>query len=132
MNGCFFQQFLRQTLTWFLFRHRKTLFLRSLIFKPTERGSVLLKNSKRDFQNSPPFESSTCLYVKINGNSEFFQYFNFYTNFLKKENIFQRTRVPLFSWNTTSPYETALSAASRRTNKMGSTKWTYRKNLLLL
>ena len=129
MNGCFFQQFLRQTLTWFLFRHRKTLFLRSLIFKPTERGSVLLKNSKRDFQNSPPFESSTCLYVKINGNSEFFQYFNFYTNFLKKENIFQRTRVPFFSF---FPYKTALSAASLRTNKMGSAKWTYCKDLSLL
>ena len=37
---------------------------------------VLLKNSTRDFWNSPPFERSTCFYVTITGNFENFQYFN--------------------------------------------------------
>ena len=38
--------------------HWKTLFLRGLILKQTERACALLKNGFRDFQNSPPFERS--------------------------------------------------------------------------
>ena len=50
----------------------ETLFLRGFIFKPTERAKVLLKNGFRDFKNSPPFERSTCFYVTISENFEYF------------------------------------------------------------
>ena len=43
-----------------------------------------------DFQNSPPFEKSACFYVTMAGNFERFQCFNFETNFLEKENFFQK------------------------------------------
>ena len=51
----------------------KILYLRGFILKATERASVLLKNSIRDFQNSPPFERSACFYVKITKNFEHLQ-----------------------------------------------------------
>ena len=58
MNGCSFQQDLRQNLGWFLSSHWKTLFLSDFILKPTERAQVLPKNGTSYFQNSPPFERS--------------------------------------------------------------------------
>ena len=73
------------------------LFLRVFILKPTERAWVLLKNGTRDFQNSPPFERSACFYVTISESFKRFQYFNFETNFLENENLFQKTGVPFFS-----------------------------------
>ena len=72
-------------------------FLSGFIFKSTERGLVLLKNGTTDFQNSPPFERSWCLYVTISENIEHVQYFNFETDFLENENFFQKAGVPLFS-----------------------------------
>ena len=51
----------------------KILYLRGFILKATERAPVLLKNSIRDFQNSPPFERSACFYVKITKNFEHLQ-----------------------------------------------------------
>ena len=68
--------------------HSKTLFLRRFILKPTERAWVLLKNSTRDFQDSPPFERSACFYLTITGNFERCQFFNFETDFLENENLF--------------------------------------------
>ena len=67
-----------------------------------------------DFQNSPPFERLACFYVTITGNFERFQYFNFETIFLKNENLFQKTGVPLsFASNrienTIFEYKTAIS-----------------------
>ena len=50
-----------------------------------------------DFQNSPPFKRSACFYKKISGKIERFQYFDFETDFLKTENLFQKTGVSLFS-----------------------------------
>ena len=50
-----------------------------------------------DFQNSPPFEKSTCFYVTISENLKRFQYFNFDTDFLDNEMLFLKTEVPLFS-----------------------------------
>ena len=47
-------------------------FNRGFILKPTERVSVLLKNSTRVFQNSPPLERSTCFYVTIRQNFQRF------------------------------------------------------------
>ena len=42
---------------------------------------------------------SACFNVTITGNFERFQYFNFETDFLEKENLFQKTGVKFFSWN---------------------------------
>ena len=50
-----------------------------------------------EFQNSSPFERSVCFYMTISGNFERFQYFNFETDFLENENLFQKTGVPFFS-----------------------------------
>ena len=50
-----------------------------------------------DFQNSPPFERSTCVYVTISESFKHFKYFNFETNFLENENLFQKSGVPLCS-----------------------------------
>ena len=73
-------------------------FLRGFIFKPTGRAWVLLKNGTRDFQNSPPCESLACFYVTISESFKRFQYFNFETDFLENEDLFQKTGVPFFSW----------------------------------
>ena len=59
------------------------------------------------------------------------------TKFLKNKIIFQKT-VPLQYHflaestrieNATFTYKTVLSEANIRTNRMGSTKWTYHKEL---
>ena len=50
-----------------------------------------------DFKNSPPFERSACFYMTNSGSFEHFQYFNFETDFLENENLFQKTGVPFFS-----------------------------------
>ena len=72
------------------------LFLRGFILQPTERAQVHLKNVTKDFQNSPPFERSACFYVIFSGNFERFQLFNFETDFLENENLFQKTGVCAF------------------------------------
>ena len=77
--------------------HWKTLFLRGFILRPAERAQVLLKKGTMDFQNSPPFERSVCFYVTISESFKRFQYFNFETNFLENENLFQKTGVAFFS-----------------------------------
>ena len=97
MNGCSSPQVLQQNLGWFLSEHWDTLFLRGFILKLTERAMILLQNGTTDFQNSPPFERSGCFYVTISGNFERLQYFNYETNFLENENLFQKTGVPFFS-----------------------------------
>ena len=94
MNGCFFQQVLRQNFSFCL--NTGKLFCRGLI--PTERAWVFLKNGTRDFQINPPFERSACFYVTSSENFEHFQCFNFETDFLENENFFQKTGVPIFSW----------------------------------
>ena len=73
------------------------IFLRGLILKSTERAQVLPKNGTKGFQNSPPFERLACFYMTISGNFASFQYFNFKTEFLKNENLFQKTGVPFFT-----------------------------------
>ena len=71
--------------------------------------------------------------VTTTGTFEHFQDFNFETNFLKKENLFQKNWGTVFLIesteieNATFPYKTALSEANVKTNKMGNTKWTYHK-----
>ena len=71
--------------------------------------------------------------MKTTGIFERFQYFNFKTNFLKNLNPFQKKMEYFFLVestkleNATFPCKTALSKANVKTNKMGSTKWTYHK-----
>ena len=91
MNGCSFQQVLQQNLGLFLPEHEETLFIRDFILKPTEGAQALLKNDSRDFQNSSPFRRSACFYVTIIENFERFQYFDFETDFLENEKLFQKT-----------------------------------------
>ena len=61
-----------------------------------------------------------------------FQYFNFETNFVENENLFQKTGVPFLVEATKieiTPFllKTALSEANVKTNRMATTKWTYHK-----
>ena len=63
---------------------------------------------------------------------EFFQYFNFETSFLKNENLFKKMENRFLVEsdrieNATFSYKTALTEANVKTNRMGSTKWTYHK-----
>ena len=37
------------------------------------------------------------MFPTVSGNFELFQYFNFETNFLENENVYQKTGVPFFS-----------------------------------
>ena len=48
---------------------------------------------------------------------------NDFLNFLKNANPFESTKID----NISFPYKTALSEANVKTNRMGSTKWTYHK-----
>ena len=83
MHGCSFQQLLRQIWVGLRLNTGKRFFL----------GIGSSKKDTSDFQNSPPFERLTCFYVTISGIFERFQYFNFKTDFLEYENLFQKTGV---------------------------------------
>ena len=68
--------------------------------------------------------------MTITGTFEFFQYFNFETSFLKNENLFKKMENRFLVEsdrieNATFSYKTALTEANVKTNRMGSTKWTY-------
>ena len=65
----------------------------------------------------------------VTRNFECFHYFNFETNFLENENLFQKTGVQFFTKieSATFPHKTALLEANVEANRMESTKWTYHK-----
>ena len=70
--------------------------------------------------------------MTISENFKRFQYFNFETDFLENENLFQNSRVRFLVESTkienaSFPYKTAISEANVKTNKMVTTKWTYHK-----
>ena len=73
------------------------LFLRGSVFKQTQRAYVPQKKSTKDFQNSLSFERSAWFYVTNSESFEHFQSFNFETDFLESENLFNKTGVALFS-----------------------------------
>ena len=61
-----------------------------------------------------------------------FQYFNFETNFLENENLFQKTGVQFLVETTkieitSFPFKTALSEANVKTSRVTTTKWNYHK-----
>ena len=71
-------------------------------------------------------------YVTISESFKRFQCFNFETNFLEKENLFQKTGVPFLVETTkiekiSCPFKTALPETNVKTNRMAATKWTYHK-----
>ena len=69
--------------------------------------------------------------MTASGNFEHFQYFNSDTIFLENENLLQKTGSFLVLVtkieNTTFSYKTPLPEANDKTNRWGSTKWTYHK-----
>ena len=73
------------------------VFSKRFDFKANRKNMIFLKSNTRNFQKTHPFERSACFYMTISGNFERFQYFNFETDFLENENLFQKTGVPLFS-----------------------------------
>ena len=72
------------------------VFSKRFDFKANRKNMIFLKSNTRNFQKTPPFERSACFYMTISGNFERFQYFNFETDFLESENLFQKTGVPIF------------------------------------
>ena len=66
-------------------------------FKANRKSIGSSKKRTRDFQNSPLFGRSACFYVTISGNLELSQFFNFKTDFLENENLFQKTGVRFLS-----------------------------------
>ena len=67
-------------------------------FRANRKG-IGSNNGTRDFQTSRqfPYERSACLYVTISGNFECSHCCNFEINFLKNENLFQKTGLTFFS-----------------------------------
>ena len=138
INGCSFQQVLRQNLGWFLSLHWKTLFLRSFILNSTEGAQVLLKNGTSDFQNNLPFERSACFMLQSVKNLNVFntltlkQIFQKTKTFLKNwSNVFQQKvlRLKTHHFHTKLPYEKPVL---RQIARMVSTKWTYHEERRLL
>ena len=70
--------------------------------------------------------------LTITENFKRFQSFNFETNFLENENLFQKIGARFLTESTKIenalfPYKAALSEVNVETNRMESTKWTYQK-----
>ena len=94
-----------------------------LILKPTERAHVLLKNSDRDFEDSPPFERLPIFYVTITGNFEYFQYSNFAQIFWKMKTFIKKLQncfafESIIIESVTFPYKTAISEANVKINRI--------------
>ena len=109
------------------------LCIRGFVLKPRERAWILLKNGTSDFQISPPFERSACLYVTTT-----VEILNVFTTlslkliFWKTKTFFKKLEYHILVQSTkvesaTFPHKTALPEANVKTNKMGSTKWFYQK-----
>ena len=70
--------------------------------------------------------------MTISVKIERFPYFNFETDFLESENLFQKTGVHFFSWkhkieNASFLKKTVILEVNVKTNRMVNTKWTYHK-----
>ena len=73
------------------------------------------------------------MFLYVSGNFERFQYFNFETNFLGKEKVFQKTRALLFFGSTkienaSFPYKTTLSEANVERIELGVQNGPITKN----
>ena len=134
MNGCFFQLVLQQKFGLVFVLTLENAFSQRFFFKANWKSIGSSKKGTRDFQHSPPFERSACFYVKISGEVQRFQYFNFWNRFsgkwqttfskkLEYRFLVEKTKIE----NASFPYKTAISEAKAKTNTMISTKWTYHK-----
>ena len=70
--------------------------------------------------------------MTISEHFEHLQYFNFETGFLENENSFQKIGVRFLVERTkiekaSFPYKTAVSEANVKTNRLVTTKWTYKR-----
>ena len=70
--------------------------------------------------------------MAVSENFKRFQCFNFETDFLENEPLFQKIGVPFLVErtkieNASFLYKTATSEAHVKTNKIATTKWTYHK-----
>ena len=70
--------------------------------------------------------------MAISGNFERFPYFNFETDFLENENLFQKTEYCFLVERSKIesalfPYKTTIPEGNVKTNRMVSAKWTYHK-----
>ena len=130
MDGCLFQQILRQNVIWFLSYHWKTLPRRGFTLKSIERLYVSLKNYI--------FKIALCLRNRHFLVWQSLRFLNVF-NTLTLKQIFWKTKIFLkklenhffsfeyYEWKRNIPKQnwTALSKAiSVKTNWMGSTKWT--------
>ena len=66
-------------------------------FKANRKSIDSSKKRYWRFSNSPLFKRLACFYATISESFKGFQYFDFETNFLENENLFQNTGVPFFS-----------------------------------
>ena len=88
MHSCFlsfFQQILRQNVSWFFSKKREMFPRIGFISKPT------VQKTTRDFHNGPLCKRLAYPYVKITKDFEHFQFFNFETRFLKNETLSKKT-----------------------------------------
>ena len=71
-------------------------------------------------------------YKRISRSFERFQHFNFETDFLENENLFQKLKyyflVEITKIESTSfPFKTTVSEANVKTHRMATAKWNYHK-----
>ena len=119
MNGCFFQQLLRQSLSWFL--SFENAFSYSFHFKPNRKSIDSLHLRDRHV-----FMWQSVKVLNIFNILTLIQVFWKTKTFFKKLEyrfLVETTKTE----NTSISFETALSETNVRTNKMTTTKWTYHK-----
>ena len=119
----------------FIKQTENTFFLSFHYKSDVERKQVFLKRGARDFQNSPPFEKSTCFYAFMCQSLEILNVFNILAlkqvfrktkTFVKKlEYRFSAERTKIE--NRTFPYKNCPVRTQCQENRMGSAKWTYHK-----
>ena len=90
------------------------------------------KCAKRMVKNMVQVIFKICFCVTIRENFECFQYFDFETDFLETKTFFKKLEYRFLVESTkiekaSFPYETAVSEAKVKTNRMVFTKWTYHK-----
>ena len=102
-------------------------FFLEVSFKTNIKSIDSSKNRYKGFSNSTSFERSVCFHVTITENFDWFQYFNFETDFLENETFFEKLKCRFLvettkNESTLFPYKTNV-----RTNRMVSIKWTCHK-----
>ena len=117
------------------------LLLRGFILQPIDRAYVLLRNSNRDFQNSPPPEVLAYFYTAITGNLNVFNTLTLKQIFWKTKTFFKNLEYRILAQITKIesailPYKTALWEANimtkRSTKRTYNNKWSFARNYFIL